>query len=93
MFTFPFPLPRPHFIAPRHLGGFVPPPPPAQVLCFQNPGACCLVAEGVEEQRGAVLAFPTVGLVEMFRGVASMSSNSVRKNSSGSATDAAAYVK
>lgn len=64
------------------------------MLSFQNPVACRLVAESVEEQRGAVLAFPTVGLVDMLRRVASMSSSPGGGTSSSSETaNAEAFVK
>ncbi|CAN0229243.1 unnamed protein product, partial [Hapterophycus canaliculatus] len=45
------------------------------VLSFKSAGACRLVAEHVEERRDAILAFRTVGLVEMFRRVAAMATN------------------
>lgn len=48
---------------------------PRQVLSFKSAGACRLVAEHVEERREAILAFRTMGLVEMFRKVAAMSTN------------------
>lgn len=43
-----------------------------QVLSFESANASSLVAEHVEEQRGALLAARTVELVEMFRRVASL---------------------
>lgn len=43
-----------------------------QVLSFESAAACRLVAEHVEEQREAVVAARTVGLVEMLRMTASL---------------------
>eukprot|EP00903_Cladosiphon_okamuranus_P018674 g17188.t1 len=64
------------------------------VLSFQNPAACRLVAESVEEKRGAALAFPTVGLVDMLRRVASMSSSAGGTSGiSGGTANAGSFVK
>lgn len=66
------------------------------MLSFQNPAACRLVAESVEEQRGAALAFPTVGLVDMLRRVASMpvsSPGNGGSSGSGGTSNAGAFVK
>lgn len=47
---------------------------PGQVLVFETPAACKLVAEHVEEQREAILAARTVALVEMLRRTTMLSS-------------------